>query len=263
VTTSTRRGLSRPFVVFGVVVGVLCTLYAAAWLTALTVSQDDRSVRTYAGVDHLRIDGGNGDITVIAEPRDDVEVIAKRQWSLAEPKLEQRFEGGALRLSGSCGFWSSIGPGCSTDFELHVPRDIDVDVRGSSGNVRAEGLTGRAYVGTSSGDVRVLDATGPLTAGASSGDVDVEGYGGRDVSARAGSGDVSVRTRAVPDRVRAVASSGDVTVVVPGSAAYRVDTRTGSGEETVKVDQARDSRHLIEAIASSGDVDVVRLEEAR
>jgi hypothetical protein len=258
------RGLSRPFVVVCVVFGVLVVLWAALWFAAASVRRSDSSTRVYTGVERLRVKGGSGDITVIAERRDDVEVIARRSWSLAEPKLVRGFDDGELTLSGGCGFWGSFGPeGCETEFELRVPVDLPLDVRGSSGDVTARGLAGDAYVGTSSGDVAVLGATGPLRVGASSGDVTVEGYGGRDVTAHASSGDVVVRARTAPRRVEAVASSGDVTVAVPGDVRYDVRTDTSSGDQAVEVDQSRDAGRTIDARTSSGDVAVVKLGDAR
>lgn len=261
--STSRRGLSKPFVVVCVAIGVLTTLWAAIWLAAVTVSQSDDIVRTYAGVSSLRIDGSSGDIELIAEQRDDVQVTAHREWSLGEPRTEQQFDDGVLKLSGSCGFWGSFGPnGCESQFVVRVPRELAVDVRGSSGDVVARDLAGSAYLGASSGDVTAIGLSGPLRLGASSGDIEVTDYAGRDVSAHASSGDVTVRIRVVPDRVEAVASSGDVTVAVPGSARYSVQTEASSGDETVEVDQSRDSRHTIDARASSGDVQVVRLDDA-
>ncbi|HST40497.1 MAG TPA: DUF4097 family beta strand repeat-containing protein [Conexibacter sp.] len=262
---TSRNGLSKPFIVVGVLVGAFCVAYAALFLAAMTVHREDSTTQTYSDVRHLRVKGGEGDITVIAEARDDVQVVARREWSLAEPEIKQGFdEDGKLTLSGSCGFVGSIGPsGCETDFELRVPLDLTLDVRGSSGDVTARGLAADAYLCTSSGDLRAIDVTGPLRVAVSSGDVTVEGYGGRTVSAHGSSGDVVVRTRAVPDRVEAVTSSGDVTVAVPGTATYDVVTDTSSGDQSVDVDQSRDAPRRIDARTSSGDVRVVRLGDAR
>ncbi|MDO8211572.1 DUF4097 family beta strand repeat-containing protein [Conexibacter sp. CPCC 206217] len=261
---TSRNGLSRPFLVFGVVVGLLVALWGALWLTSLTVHRSADSVKTYGGVEQLKIAGGSGDIEVVAEDRDDVQVTAHREWSLAEPRVEQSFDGGTLKLSGSCGFWGAFGPdGCETDFVLHVPRDLPLEVHGSSGDVTGRGLAGDTVLSTSSGDVEAIDVSGPLRMSASSGDVDVEGYSGSDVRANASSGDVTVRTRVVPDNVAVDVSSGDVTIAVPGNVAYRVQSDTDSGDSEVEVDQSLDSPHTIDARASSGDVRVARLADAR
>lgn len=261
---TSSRGLSKPFVIIGVLVGAFAVAYAALFLAGASVHSEDTVTENYGEVRHLRVQGGNGTITVIAEQRSDVEVVARRGWSLAEPETTQRLRDGELTLSGDCGFLGSLGPrGCSVDFELRVPRTLTIDVRGTSGDVTARGLSADAYLGTSSGDVVAVDATGPLRVGVSSGDVTVVGYSGPDVRAHASSGDVTVRTRTAPGQIEATASSGDVTVVVPGEIAYDVAAEVGSGDEMVEVDQSRESPHQIDARTSSGDVRVLRLDDAR
>ncbi len=263
-STQQQRGLSRPFVTVCVVFGAIVVVWAALWFAAASVQRSDTTSNVYSGVERLRVKGGTGDITVVGEQRDDVEVIVHRTWGLAEPDIDQGFENGELTLRNGCTFWGTFGPqGCQTEFELRVPADLPLDVRGASGDVSAKGITGDSYVGTSSGDVSVIDATGPLRAGASSGDVEVEGYGGSDVTAHASSGDVVVRARTAPRRIEAVASSGDVTVAVPGGRAYDVSADASSGDTSVGVERSSRSPHRIEARASSGDVDVVKLNDAR
>lgn len=264
VSSTRRRGLPTPFVVVCVALGVLAAAWAALFFAAWSVRQTARSAKTYQGVQLLRVNGGNGDIHVIAEDRDDVEVVTRLVWGFKKPSIEQGFADGALQLSGGCGFWGSFGPdGCKAEFEVRVPRGLEVQVRGSSGDVSGRGLAGRTSLVTSSGDVHAIDVAGPLHVSASSGDVNVEGYRGSALDADASSGDVTVRTRTVPDRLSATASSGDVTVVVPGTVAYDVEAEASSGDSNVEVDQNRDSPHRIKAIASSGDVDVARLDDAR
>lgn len=258
-STSSRKGLSRPFVIVCLVIGGLVAVWGTLFFAAWSVRQSERASQVYADVETLRIDGGNGDIEVIAEDRDDVEVVTHMTWGLKKPRIEQGFSGGALRLTGGCGFWGSFGPqGCDAEFEVRVPRDLEVDVRGSSGDVTGRGLTGPATLLTSSGDVEAIDLSGRLRIGSSSGDLEVESYRGRAVEADASSGDVTVRALVVPDRIDAVTSSGEVTVVVPGEVAYDVETDTSSGDTRVEVDQSRGSRHFIRAKTSSGDVTVAR-----
>jgi len=264
VSTSSRRGLPRPFVIACIALGGLVALWGALFFAAWSVRQSERSSQVYADVETLRIEGGSGDIDVIAEDRDDVEVVTHLSWGLKKPRVEQGFSDGALTLTGSCGFWGSFGPeGCTAEFEVRVPRDLDVEVRGSSGDVSGRGLTGPVSLYTSSGDVTATDLSGRLRIGASSGDLDVDGFRGDELDADTSSGDVTVRALVVPRRISAVASSGDVTVAVPGEVAYDVESDTSSGDTNVEVDQSRGSSHFIRVETSSGDVSVLRLAGAR
>lgn len=262
-STSSRRHLPKPFVIACIAFGGLVAVWGALFFAAWSVRQTERASQVYADVETLRITGGNGDIEVIAEDRDDVEVVTHITWGLKKPRIEQGFSGGELKLSGGCGFWGSFGPeGCEAEFEVRVPADLPVDVRGSSGDVSGRGLTGPVSLYTSSGDIEAIDLSGALKVGASSGDVDVENYRGTDVDADASSGDVTVRALVIPRRISAVTSSGDVTVIVPGTVAYDVESDTSSGDTSVEVDQSRGSSHFVRAKTSSGDVSVVRLDGA-
>lgn len=260
VNTSSRKHLPKPFVIACVALGGLVAVWGALFFAAWSVRQSERASRVYADVETLRIAGGNGDIHVIGEDRDDVEVVTDVTWGLKKPRIEQSFSDGRLKLSGGCGFWGSFGPeGCEASFEVRVPRDLEVDVRGSSGDVSGRGLFGSVLLCTSSGDVEAIDIAGPLQLKASSGDIDVERFRGTELDADISSGDVNVRALVVPKRISAVASSGDVTVAVPGAVAYDVETDTSSGDTSVEVDQSRGSRHVVRAETSSGDVNIVRL----
>ncbi|WP_049793172.1 DUF4097 family beta strand repeat-containing protein [Conexibacter woesei] len=262
--TTPRKGLPRPFLILCTGFGVVMVLYAALSAVAFGVRQKETTTTSYGAVEQLRIDGGSGDVTVIGEERDDVRVVAHASWGLAKPDREQQLTGSALKVDGGCGFWGNIGVNtCTTDYEIHVPRDTQVTADADAGDVRAVGLRGRVSLNASSGDVRAEDVTGELSVNVSSGDVTVVGYGGRDVSVNTSSGDLEVRTRVAPDRVKAITASGDVTVAVPGGDTYNVLTDTESGDRDVQVDQSVDAKRTIEARTSSGDVRVVRLADAR
>jgi DUF4097 and DUF4098 domain-containing protein YvlB len=262
-TTEPRRGLPRPFVGTCVVVAILVAAWAGLSVVSLTTRQTETTSHTYPAGGPLQLTAQSGDVTIVAQDRDDVRVDSRARWSLSEPDVRLRRENGRLVLDGECGFWGQVGPGsCSTNFEIYVPRGTEVEARTSSGDMRVVDLDADVRLRTSSGDVEAEGVGGQLTLDSSSGDVGVVGFRGRDVGAHTSSGDVTVRAETVPDRVDARTSSGDVTVAVP-DAVYDVETNTSSGDEDVQVSQDPDARNVIEARTSSGDVAIVRLDDAR
>ncbi|MQA16976.1 MAG: DUF4097 family beta strand repeat protein [Pseudonocardiaceae bacterium] len=232
---------------------------------------EERSLVPPAGP--LVVDVGSGDLTLRQAEGERVRVRTTVHHSLGAPRIEQRRgPDGLLVLRGSCG-----GPlswmNCSADHEVAVPEGVAVEVRASSGEVAASDLTG-LRVEVSSGDIDVSDVDGSLMLRATSGDIDVSDVDGSvvlrtssggiradgldgDADARASSGDVTLEFDSAPSRVRAVASSGDVDIRLPGSGGgYRVQTETGSGDSTVDVVADPGSARLVEAATSSGDVTV-------
>lgn len=262
-TEQRRKSLPRPFV--GVCVAF--ALIAAAWsglsVVAFASRHSETSSHTYPAGELLQLSAQNGDVTVIAEEREDVRVDAHTKWSLSKPDVDLRREGDRLVLDGTCGFWGDVGfANCAANFEVYVPLGTRVDARTASGDMRVVGTREETRLKTSSGDVRAEDVSARLDLNSSSGDVDVLGFAGTDVLARTSSGDVTVRAEVVPERVEARTSSGDVTVAVP-DATYDVEANTSSGDQDVQVRQDPDAARVIEARTSSGDVQVVRLGDAR
>jgi DUF4097 and DUF4098 domain-containing protein YvlB len=263
-TTEPRRGLPRPLIAACVAIGALVAAWGGLSVVALTMRTTDTTSRTYAVAGPLEVATANGNVTIIGEDRDDVRVDARATWSLKRPEVELRRDGGRVTLDGGCGgFWGHVDAlGCSIDLELRVPRDHAVTARTTSGDVRAFDLAGEVTLRASSGDVRAEHVGGRLEVASSSGDIAVVGFRGDAVAARASSGDVTVRAATPPRRTAAHANSGNVTIAVP-DATYAVDVRTGSGDQNVAVRQSPDAARAIEASANSGDVTVVRLDDAR
>ena len=107
-STQPQRGLSRPFVIVCVVFGAIVVVWSALWFAAASVRRSDTRTSVYTGVERLRVKGGTGDIKVIAEQRDDVEVLVHRTWALAEPDVDQSFTEGELTLHNGCTFLGSV-----------------------------------------------------------------------------------------------------------------------------------------------------------
>jgi DUF4097 and DUF4098 domain-containing protein YvlB len=262
-TEQRMKRLPRPFVGICVAFAVIAAAWSGLSIVALASRHSDTSSRTYPAGEVLQLTGTSGDVTIVAEEREDIRVDARTSWSLARPDVELRREGDRLTLRGSCGFWGSVGfGGCAADFEIYVPLGTRIDARISSGDMRVAGARAATRLKTSSGDVRAEDVAAPLDVRTSSGELDVLGFAGPDVFAETSSGDVTIRAEAVPDRVTARTSSGEVTVAVP-DAVYDVRAITSSGDTRVDVRQDPGAARVIEARSSSGDVDVVRLDDAR
>ena len=116
---------------------------------------------------------------------------------------------------------------------MRVPRSSDITfgkISTASGNLRAEGFTGRVKLQTASGDVIVRGVGGDINASTASGSVRVRDASGR-VNASSASGDVEVElTRLEGDGdMRFSSASGDVNVRLPSSADARVSMSTASG----------------------------------
>jgi hypothetical protein len=136
----------------------------------------------------------------------------------------------------------------SVRFEVRVPRSANLafeKISTASGNVKAEGFSGRINLSTASGDVTVSGVGGQIKASSASGTVRVANATGT-VNASSASGDVEVeltRLEGTGD-MRFSSASGDVRVRMPTGIDANVSMSTVSGDiETNFPIEVRRNRH--------------------
>ena len=122
----------------------------------------------------------------------------------------------------------------SVRFEVRVPRSANLvfdKISTASGDVKAEGFSGRLNLSTASGNVTVRGVGGEIKASSASGTVRVADATGS-VNASSASGDVEVeltRLEGAGD-MRFSSASGDVHVRLPSNLDARVSMSTASGD---------------------------------
>jgi DUF4097 and DUF4098 domain-containing protein YvlB len=122
----------------------------------------------------------------------------------------------------------------SVRFEVRVPRSSNLSfdkISTASGNVKAEGFSGRLHLSTASGDVTVRGVGGEIRANTASGTVRIANATGT-VNANTASGDVEVELTRVEGNgnMRFSSASGDVNVRLPSNIDARVSMSTASGD---------------------------------
>lgn len=202
--------------------------------------------------ERLTVLADSGDVDVSASPDGDLHVIARVAHRGDRPQLTEESTPTGVVLESRC----PVATACSVDYEVQVPAAFTVQVTGRSGGVAVSGVTGPLSVDTDSGDIRVSDVTGDLDLRTGSGQVVGSRVGSGAVLAGSGSGDVRLDLSVAPREVRAETSSGAVEVVAPGGRVYRVDARSGAGEERVDVPVDPAAPASIRAASNSGDVTV-------
>jgi DUF4097 and DUF4098 domain-containing protein YvlB len=132
--------------------------------------------------------------------------------------------------------------------EVRVPRSANISfdkISTASGNVKAEGFTGRLHLSTASGNVSVRGVGGDIKASTASGTVRVNDATGT-VNASTASGDVEVELTRVEGAgdMRFSSASGDVHVRMPSNIDARVSMSTASGDiETNFPIEVKKDRH--------------------
>lgn len=115
---------------------------------------------------------------------------------------------------------------CKVNYEVTVPRDCDVKLRGVSNTARVVGITGQLDISTVSGDLELLSLAGELKLKTVSGDVQGENIRGQ-VRLESISGDVFLRKSELA-ALRGKTVSGDMSLETPlGAGPYELSAVSG------------------------------------
>ncbi len=220
----------------------------------------------------LRLDHGDGDVTVEVWDRSEIEIRvryrAEYRGSEPDPEFEVTFshEGSSVNAVGRekhhpmdgrrFRFYRSL----EYEWEVKVPRDVELVTRGEDGDVRIRGTRGSLEIRGGDGDVWLRDVESPegrirVSDGdvtvtgwicpdaefrVSDGDLNVEGLRARQVDVRTSDGDVELELVG-EDRLdlEIQGSDGDVRVTLPGSTNAEILLTSGDGRVRVEAD-ARD-----------------------
>jgi hypothetical protein len=218
----------------------------------------------------LRLRNANGHTHVMGEDRENVRVVA-RKISRAESeeaakslldaiRIVSQETGDALELEVEVPRkWNRRG---HANLDVHVPRDLRVEVNGVNGRVEIEGLRGAVQIRSSNGSANVHDTVGDidvatsnakvschctcgrLVARSSNGKIELDGHSGS-VDASTSNGLIRASLDKVGKRgVQLATSNGRIVLELPDELDADVDIRVDNGI-------IRNDRKLCKAIRES------------
>ncbi len=140
--------------------GTILTLMTMAATAATPARADDWS-KTYqiSGRADLRVSTDDGDVTIIGSNQKQIDAhVTTEGYKIgsSDVRIEESQNGDHVVISVKMphfGFSFFGGRHKSVKVELHVPRDLDVDVETSDGNVVAQNLSGHAHFSTGDGNI--------------------------------------------------------------------------------------------------------------
>ena len=235
---------------------VTAALLLPALLAGCGASADDASPeqRDFGTVgSRLTITKDQGDLDI--RPADVKGVRVTRRfdrWALigGEPTATWDLTGDRLTLATDCG---TLVGGCAVRYQVLVPRDLAVDIRGRNGMISATGFSTALRIRSSSGAIAVTGATGPLELRSENGELRSTETRSPQVSAASQNGEVDLAFTAAPQQVDVTTENGSVKVTVPHTA-YKVTTTTDSGAVRTGVPEDASAPRSITARTDSGAI---------
>jgi DUF4097 and DUF4098 domain-containing protein YvlB len=222
----------------GVVAG---SLALAALLTgcglAGPVNSDTVSYDVADKVTALEVETDSGEIEVIGSDRAGIHVTERLTWQKRKPTATHETRGDTLVLTFTCsGGW--MAGNCDVGYQVEIPRGLRVKAVSDSGRVTLRDL---------SGDVEAAN---------DSGEIEADGLTGKRVVTKTDSGAITLAFTAQPDKVETSTDSGKTVVRVP-EGPYNVASTTDSGNERLDTVHDPSAPRSLTLSSDSGDIEVL------
>jgi DUF4097 and DUF4098 domain-containing protein YvlB len=209
-----------------IVIGVM------AW----SVAQADEWTKKFMVSDkaELRLETTDGNVTVRTTEGKSINArVTTTGWRIGpeEVRVVDRQSGNRVELEVRLphSHWN-VGSR-SVRIELTVPRETDLEIRTSDGDITAEGLKGEMRLSTGDGNIRGNSLEGALDASTGDGNVNVEGRFGR-LNLKSGDGRIDARVNSgskMAEDWSVRSGDGDVTLRLPGNFSADLSLHTGDG----------------------------------
>ena len=233
------RGSSR----FAAVASLLCGAAAPlllvgcqplAQLAVATHTPPAQVFTVTARVTTLVIKGGSGSVDVTGSGRGTIGVSQQASYGKTPPTETHVISGTTLTLSYTC----PSAFVCGVSYDVQLPRGVAVRVSTAAGPITLTSLAGPVSAQTSAGLITAIGLSSPTAA------------------LKSNAGGIDATFSAAPSSVHAATNVGPILLVVPGSAAYQVSTRTFVGSSTVSVPKSAASPHVISASSDLGSITI-------
>lgn len=187
-----------------------------------------------ARVTAVVINGGAGSVDVTGSARSTVSVSQHATYTDTPPKATHVLHGTTLTVSYTC----PAQIVCSMSYQVQVPRDVAVSVSTGAGAVTLTSLAGALSAHASAGLITADDLRSPVA------------------TFKTNAGGIIAAFSAAPRSLTATTNVGPITLTVPGSVAYRLNTHTFVGTSTVTVPRSSSPAHTISASSDLGSISI-------
>jgi DUF4097 and DUF4098 domain-containing protein YvlB len=242
-------------------VAVAGAMFAAAFTAAPARADEWSKTYTVTGRPDLRVGTDDGDVTIISGDQKQIDArVTTEGYKIGanDVRIAEHQDGDHVTLNVKLphfnwSWWG--GRHHSVRIEVHVPRELDLDVHTGDGNVSAQAVAGRIRIDTGDGhvnatglkgDVNMHSGDGHITASGLDGSLMVDtGDGHINVDGRfdalnlkTGDGNIEARVMngsKVANSWRLHSGDGRINVSLPADLSAELEAHTGDGHITLDV----------------------------
>jgi hypothetical protein len=151
----------------------------------------------------------------------------------------------------------SFSAKCDVDFQINVPKTVDLDLAVGSGNLTVKGIEGELAFKMGSGDISAEGSFKKIDGKSGSGKIAIKGLTG-DGEFKTGSGsvDLTYAVSSLKGELDLKTGSGNATVLFPKGTKVKTSFKTGSGEMTNEMGESPEAPFHVSMKAGSGDLKI-------
>lgn len=187
-----------------------------------------------AHITTLVINGNAASITVTGSGRRTILVSQQAFYSKKPPATVRRVAGTTLTLSYSC----PVEAVCGVSYDVQVPRGVAVQAGSPAGSITLTSLAGAVTAQTDAGLITATELRSPT------------------VRLRSTAGGIVAAFAGVPDSVQANTNVGPISITLPSSVAYKINTHTVVGTSNISVRKSASSSHVVSASSDLGSITI-------
>jgi hypothetical protein len=215
--------------------GKAILLTVAVWAVATRARADEWTKQyTVSGKAEVRVQTTDGNVTVRTGAGKTIDArVTTTGWKIGpdEVRVTERQSGDRVELEVRLPHYNWNWGNRTVRVELTVPRESDLEIRTSDGDITAEGVKGAARLSTGDGNIRANSLEGALDASTSDGNLTADGRFER-LNLKSGDGRIDARVNPgshMAEDWSFRSGDGNVTVRLPGNFSADLNLHTGDG----------------------------------
>lgn len=229
-----------------------------------SVTMAAQEIKEFPAKDISRLEFKNqsGEVKILGQ--DTNTIVIKIEKVKFDPKCEINFETSGRKLEIESGKESLFSQAeCRVNFNITIPKNIDLELKSMSGNLEVNGTKGDLNLKIGSGDIKVHSIVEELNAVAGSGSIEVRGLVGN-ANVKNGSGDIKLTYAKDPGRgeIDIKTGSGDTTLFLPAKMRVHSKVLIGAGDSFNEIGDFEDAKFRVSFKAGSGNISIKAAEKA-
>ena len=233
---------------------VLISLACSSALAAPTPESKDFDSK---GLSSVSVENTSGNIAISSMNGTKATVVATKNKFSDRCKMSVDRSGNKLviKLEKTSSLFSAEE--CNIDFQVNVPKTVDLDLAVGSGNLTVKGIQGILVFKVGSGDISAEGTFKKIDGKSGSGNIAIKGLtGGGELKTGSGEIDLTYAINSLKGELDLKTGSGNATIKFPKGTKVKTSFKAGSGELSNELGDSPESTFKVSMKAGSGDLKI-------